>query len=293
MGSSLVLKGREEGSRGVVFQPKVNDIEGECKLIRSEQMSKNAAKAPSKFLSDLRIDFGPPEQLGRFFVAADLACRSRGVDVEIGSMQEMLAVNDANSDSWRPLVSAFDPRNWPDDNNAFCVLGRNMHGEVVAAHAARYYDWTNGETFYSEGTSLRMFYPNPESMKRVGEELTISAPESYKITGRVVYSGAAWVRPDYRGRRISSVFPKICKAIAYTKYNPDVICSVMNRDVHSKGFAPRFDYPNVNWDVHWINGSMGSHRYAIVWMTGADIIQTVAHYLSAAETAEIAVQRHG
>lgn len=248
----------------------------------------------SKFLSQLRIDYGPPEQLVRFLAEADMACRLRGVELEIGNFDELLRTNQSNAESWRPLIATFDHRNLDlGTKNSFCVLGRNVHGEVVVAHAARYFDWTKGETFFNEGQSLRLFYKNPKQMMCPGEEFVVSAPDSHKISGRVVYSGAAWVRPDFRGRKLSAIVPKVVKALAFTKFNPDFICSLMNQDVHTKGFAPRFDYPHVDWDVHWSNSVMGTHRFAIVWMTGNELQLALAEYLANSEATQIAVKRNG
>jgi hypothetical protein len=253
----------------------------------------NSSTRLSSFLKGLRVDFGPPEKLAKFFLEADLACRSQGVELEFGNFNELLQVNQTNNDR-RPLISTFDhtKSNLMADNS-FCILGRNLHGQVVAVHAARFFDWSADQTFYTEGSTLRLFYENPSRSKCDGEELVISASDTHLITGRVVFSGAAWIHPDYRGRRLSSVLPKVVKALALSKFNPDFICSTMNEDVHKKGFAVRFDYPHVDWDLQWNNSVMGSHRFAVVWMTGNELLSALDTYLSRSDLREVGIQRNG
>jgi hypothetical protein len=104
--------------------------------------------ANTGFLESIRIDHGPVHILGRFFLRADSAARERGIELSFGGFADLAAANAANGSNWRPLIGVFDPRNARlASEEAFCVLGRNPQGEVVAAHAARLYHWPN--TSYS------------------------------------------------------------------------------------------------------------------------------------------------
>jgi hypothetical protein len=58
-------------------------------------------------------------------------------------------------------------------------------------------------------------------MKRPGERCLVTAPATRRIRGRVVFSGAAWYRPDYRGRGLSAILPRVGKAYALARWSPD------------------------------------------------------------------------
>ncbi len=250
--------------------------------MKNDRMTRpvSLASETDRFLQQVRIDYGPPEILGPFFLKAQRAVEERGISISLGTFDDLLEANIANSENWRPLIAVFDYRNGGvSRENSFCILGRDPHGNVVAAHAARLYDWSH-TTYYEEASSLRLFYADPERMKLPGEQCIVTAPSAKTITGQVVFSGAAWYHPTYRGRKLSAIFPKIGKALAFTRWSPDVICSMMIADVHAKGFAPRFDYPVVDWDVQMVNSGMGTWRLALVSMNGLHAIEAARNFLN-------------
>lgn len=236
-------------------------------------------QAESPLLRHLTIDYGPAGLLGRFFLKADTAARNRGVSLSFGTFDDLLAANEANRANWRGLIGVFNPRHHDiAPGTAFCVLGRNARGDVVAAHAARLLDWPD-TTYHREATSLRLFYKDPDSMKNPGETCEVTAQSTHAITGRVVFSGAAWYHPDYRGRKLSAILPRIGKAYALATWNPDHIVSMMVEDVHSRGFAPRFGYTNIDWEIRMTNSSLGSVRLAFLSMTPDDVIAYARQFL--------------
>ncbi|NJO34068.1 MAG: hypothetical protein HC869_13935 [Rhodospirillales bacterium] len=85
------------------------------------------------FLRTLRIDHGPIELLGRFFLKAEMAARLRGLDLYLASFEELAAVNRENRQHWAPLLPQFRAgADGLSEDTAFCILGRNAAGEVVA-----------------------------------------------------------------------------------------------------------------------------------------------------------------
>jgi hypothetical protein len=189
-----------------------------------------------------------------------------------------LVTNERNRANWRPLIPVFNPKNGGlSPENSFCILGRNRQGEVVAAHAARLYNWPN-TTYYDEATGLRLFYADPDNMKCPGEECEITAQSTRDISGKVVFSGAAWYRPDYRGCNFSAILPKLAKAYALTRWNPDSIVSMMAEDVYRRGFAPRFGYHNVDWEILMRNSALGNVRLAFLWMDMKHLIGDLSRF---------------
>jgi hypothetical protein len=116
-------------------------------------------------------------------------------------------------------------------------------------------------------------------MKAPGERCEVTAATATCVTGRVAYVGAAWVRPDFRGRGLSEALPRFAKAYALTQWNPQWITSLMTEATHSRGFAERFGYNHIAWEARWINSRLGDLRCAVLWMDAAHLIDDLAGYL--------------
>jgi len=236
------------------------------------------------FLSQVTIDYGPAELLGRLFLLWDDDLRRRGITLKFEPAIRLLQVNRQNSESWRPLVPIFDAEiGGFNDENGFVLLGYNGAGEVVAAQAARLYTLRDC-TFKDEAESLRLFYADPERSKHPGEACEVNAPSANKFTGRVCYSGAVWYRPDYRGQGLTSVLPRLTKAYALTKWYTDITLSFMIEDVVEHGTAARAGYRHVEWEVFLKNTPLGDHRGALVWSSARELIDYFAAYLRGANT---------
>ena len=98
---------------------------------------------PSLF-SQITVEHGPAALLGRVFLLCEAQLRERGVSLAFASMSDLVAVNQANSDSWAPLWSGFNP--------AFSNLTRTirsaswgMIGGVMWSRRKRHASWT-GQT---------------------------------------------------------------------------------------------------------------------------------------------------
>ena len=112
-----------------------------------------------------------------------------------------------------------------------------------------------------------------------GEAVTITATAAKSISGRVGFSGAAWVHPDVRGLGLSHILPRIAKALALTRWNVDRIVAIMNEGVYNKGFAPRFGYHGIDWGLTYENSRCGMKYLAILWMERKGLEDYLAHYL--------------
>jgi hypothetical protein len=233
----------------------------------------------SKLLSEIRIEHGPIQRLGRFFLEADRAARERDVFLSFCPLHELVAVNQQNRDTWRPLIPIFDPHEGGfRPETGFCILGRNRHGEVVAAQAARLYTFDE-TSFYDAATSLALFYSDTAAARSRGEVCAVSAQSARGVTGRVVFSGGGWYRPDYRGRLLSCILPRISRAYAFTRWDSDFTVSMMAEGVIKGGMASRCGYTNVDWDVTIRNFAIGDLRFAFVWMTAEQLLDDLDTFL--------------
>jgi hypothetical protein len=232
-----------------------------------------------QFLDQITLRHGPTELFARMLLEGATEVAAEGIALSIGTAGELLEANLANAANWLPLFPGFDPRNGGiGAGNFLCVFGRSPNGEIVACHAARLYEWPS-TSFYDEMTSLRLLYAEPEKKRRPGERCIVTAKSTHDVTGRVVYSGAAWYRPDYRGRGLSRIVPRIGKVLASSCWQPDWIVSLMTEDTHRAGFAPRFGYTNVDWEVRFENSHYSGIRIAFLSMDSDDVIDYAESYL--------------
>jgi hypothetical protein len=226
--------------------------------------------------ANLKIKHGPVGLLGRFFLWADSAAQERGVKLSFASLQDLVAANKANSDSWRPLVPVFDPDiSGIQPEMGFVIVGRDKHDQIVATHAARLYDWST--SLADEAASLRMFYADPTAAFARGDRCAIAAPIAKSITGRVVFSGAAWYRRDFRGRGLGGILPRISRAYALTHWNSDFTVAMMGDAVLAGGMAERSGYTKVEPScVDLVASPLGPLRCALTWMQPDELLADLA-----------------
>ncbi|NIA68698.1 hypothetical protein HBA54_08850 [Pelagibius litoralis] len=202
--------------------------------------------------------FGPLALLERFFAAAETAADDLGILLTIEQdFDALLAFNQTQRESWYPLTPMYDPRlNRLTPENSFWISGRDSRGDIVATQCARFYDW-RGTDFKAEFESLRLAYAEPA---------TCAAPSAAQVTGPVVFSGAGWYRPDYRGKGLSSLLPRISRALALTRWDTDFTYSFIEPKLVEKGIAARYGYTNIEPGIEWLNSFRGSCAFCLLWM---------------------------
>ncbi|WP_370156184.1 hypothetical protein [Ferrovibrio sp.] len=227
----------------------------------------------------LILNHGPREQLGRFFLEADKAARDRGVFLTLSTDFELLReVNKMNLKHWHGLAPSFDPAYGIDASCGYWLIGRNADGEIISTQAAHFYDMGK-ETLADYLTSLRLFYKDPDAQKRPGETCSVTSPSATAIHGRVVFSGSTWIHPDYRGRSLPKILPRISRALAMTRWGTDFTISLVSMALVEKGVAAAYGYDRIEPGIEWL-GSAVSPRYlgALVWMPQAELLADLGRF---------------
>jgi hypothetical protein len=242
----------------------------------------HASGTPDRLPDQITLQHGPLRELGTFFLAADRAARDRGVQLSLSTDFELLReVNKMNLKHWHGLAPAFDASyGGIDAQCGYWLIGRNDEGEIVSTQAAHFYAMGE-ETLADYLTSLRLFYPDPERQKNPGESCSVQSPSASLIKGRVVFSGSTWIRPDYRGRDLPKILPRISRALALTNWNTDFTISLVTQALVDKGVAKAYGYSRVEPGVEWL-GSSVSPRYlgALVWMPRSELLDDIAGFAS-------------
>jgi hypothetical protein len=241
------------------------------------------------FIADIVINHGPADLLAKLVLAADTAARTRGVFLSFASLDELVAINRINSQTWRPLLPLFDPQcGLFDPTSACCLLGRNDAGEVVLTQAVRYFDW-RGTSLFDEATSLRLFYREPDAWRQEGEALEVTAPSARKLTGKVAFTGAHWCRPDFRAKGLPAITPRIARALAIALWDVEFTCTIMAKDVFSRGVAQRAGYFNAEWGIDLKNTPTGTFMSALLWSDRNAIIADLENFLTNFADTDVAV----
>jgi GNAT superfamily N-acetyltransferase len=216
----------------------------------------------------LVIKHGPTQLLGRFILEADKAAREAGLRLRLRhDVAELNRINqqEVKSGNWYPLINMFNPERADiAPENAFWLSGENEDGEIVTTFATRIYYWPDTNL---EEQAVAMLYGRDE-----GQRCIITADAAKLISGVVMSSGAAWVRPDYRRRGLSQLLPRIAKAYAVSRWPIDWTFGFVTRVLVEKGAA---------------SSSYGTGRYSYsIWFPDLPFGELVVAYTAVREVYE-------
>jgi len=148
----------------------------------------------------LTIKHGPARLLARFVLEGDKAARRMGLRLRLCyDFDELLFLNkqQITRGSWYRLPDNFNPE-YSDlhPENSYWISGENESGEIIATQAGRIYYWPQSSL---EQEARMMFHAGRDQ----DQPCTITAAAAKLVTGVVFCAGSHWIRPDFRGRRLS------------------------------------------------------------------------------------------
>ncbi len=221
----------------------------------------------------LTIKHGPARLLSRFVLAADRAARRKGITLRLRhDFEELLDLSKfyAARDLWYPLCEAINPRFVElTPKNAFWIAGENENGEVIATNACRVLDWTG--TSLAEQAST-MWYGR-DTIRRC----ILTADAAPLISGVVAWGGAAWVRPDYRGRQLSYLSPRILKAYACANWPVEWSFCYIGIDNLKRGLAATYGHRNLSYSINHPGSLQG--EMAVAYTSSADFYADITDFM--------------
>ncbi len=172
------------------------------------------------FIHELKIRHEPRGELGRYLLAADKALYEKEVVLSRVSFDELRRVYSENASTWPALMQFFDSEvaPVPEDTSA-AFVAYDDDGEAAAATAVRAWD-LGTSNLKVEAESLRLYFGNPLAPKAMGWEC-VMPPISAEMTGQLLYCGAYWVRPDWRGKGLGNLVPAVSRFYALAQWNVD------------------------------------------------------------------------
>lgn len=222
----------------------------------------------------ITITHGPTRLLARFIVAADRAARDMGLFLRVRhDFDELMFLNRAEAAraQWYPMPDMFNPERVPlNADNAFWISGENEAGEIVATFGGRMHDW-RGSSLAEQARAL--FYGVDQ-----GQPCLVTAEGAHRISGIVVSGAAAWVRPDYRGRHLSQLIPRVGKAYACARWPIDWIFGYVTGKHADQKMPASYGHRNVGRSVSypgtpWLD-------LAIAYSNADEIYDDIASFLA-------------
>jgi hypothetical protein len=224
----------------------------------------------------LTIKHGPARLLSTFVLEGDKAARRMGLRLRLRyDFGELLYVNKqriAHGD-WFQLPNMFHPEysNLVPENS-YWISGEDTNGEIVVTQAGRIYYWP--ESTLEEEARL-MFYANREH----GQRCIVTAADAKKISGVVFYGGSVWVRPDFRGRRLSQLLPRLGRAYAVARWPVDWGISLVAPVLVEKNVAAGYGYKHVSYSVSYPGSPWGDIDFALVSLSRLEAYDDFARVL--------------
>ena len=206
----------------------------------------------------LNVTYGPPRELSRFVLAADRAARRKGVFLRVRyDFDELLYANRQYTarGTWYPLVDGFNPERADlNPQNAFWISGENEEGEIVVTVASRLLDF--------RGTSLAEEARTVWYGKDRGQPCIVTAKAAHHITGIVNWGGSLWVRPDFRGRHLAYLMPRVVKAYSCSRWPIESLFCFVGVENVKRGIAPSYGHQNLSCSIIFPGAPQGEQAVA-------------------------------
>lgn len=225
----------------------------------------------------LTIKHGPAPLLSRFVLEGDIAARQIGIRLRLRhDFAELLYLNKqkVGNGTWYPLMRMFNPsQSNLTQENSYWISGENEHGEIVTTHAGRMHYWPD-TTLAQEVDALLYGTRGNEP------HCIVTAPDAKMITGVVVYGGSAWVRPDFRGKRLSQLLPRLGRAYALARWPVDWGISIVAPVLVEKGVAAGYGYKRESRSIIFPGAPSGAVENVLVSVCANDAYEDFATILS-------------
>jgi hypothetical protein len=245
-----------------------------------EPAPRNEGAHHKPFAEDVRIDYGPHETLGRFFLGVDTLIRSRGLLASFAPARQFVETNEEHFDTWGRLIPLLDGRHARfAEKDVVCIVCRDGRGEIVAIQGERLFR-AGQRTLADLVESGEFFDSDHVDPQAEFGRCEITAPGAKIVSGRISYCGGLWVHPDYRSLRLASILPRLTRAWAVAHWNADYSIGFLKPDVAATGLGKRYGYPRFETAFRLYSRGELDYDGGILWMTQKELIADIERFLA-------------
>lgn len=224
----------------------------------------------------LTIKHGPTRLLSTFVLEGDKAMRQLGIRLRLRhDFDELLYLNKQRvvDGTWYPLMKMFNPE-YSDlrPENSYWISGEDSDGEIAVTHAGRIHYWP--ETTLEQEANAMLYQGNDE-----GQPCVVTAPDAKLITGVVAYGGSVWVRPDFRGLRLSRLPGRLGRAYAASRWPLDWGISIVAPVLVEKGVAAGYGFKHASRSIIFPGAPTGALENVLVSVSAAEAYADFAEIL--------------
>lgn len=150
---------------------------------------------------------------------------------------------------------------------------------MVFAQGGRIYD-TGLQTLQDIANDQSFFYADGRIPGPCEPQIQLFAPAASGISGRFVYSGALWVRPDCRGRRLARLLPRISRAYALSRWNTAHTIALVSDQIANSPLLQMYGYSKVQPGFR-ISGLMAHDMVgSLMWMDADELAADLSRFLA-------------
>lgn len=222
----------------------------------------------------LTVKQGSGPLIGRIVLDGDKMARDVGIHLRFrNDFDELVYLNKCEGarGNWRKIMDNFNPAMTDiSAQNAFWIAGENEAGEIVTTSGGRLYYWP--DTTLADHV-VEAFFGNDS-----GQACTLTAPAATLITGAVFLAGSTWVRPDYRGRELSQLLPRLARAFAMARWPLDWTMAFIQRPMADSGLAVGYGSKHLSYSVFFPETPYG--EIALSYTSGGEIYDDFETFLT-------------
>jgi hypothetical protein len=247
-----------------------------------------AALLGRSFVEDLQINHGPANVLGRFFLFADTYMKQHGVTLTLSTLESASLLQDTHKDTWTVFPPMLDTRLSDIPKSlSYCLIGRNAAGEIVTSQGGRIFELHNQS--FADIIADQSFFYGPGGEPQPGQPTCkIWAPVARDICGRVVYSGALWVRPDFRGHKFASLLPRLSRSFALARWGTNYTVAFISNSSMQTPLKQMYGYSRFTDGFLMTNiGSVGDVTGPLMWMDTEELVRDLSQFMSKALAPQI------
>ncbi len=243
--------------------------------------SRTGAPASKPLLEDLRLDYGPIQDIGEFLLRCNRCLGDCGIELHLAPISEIARINTLEQSSWGPFTPILDTRVGDlTAEESYCFVGRNRDGRIVAVQGGRVFE--GGERSLQDLADDQSLYYGKGGQPGPGQPTCIvTSPSARLIKGRFVYSGALWVHPEFRGFNLAALLPRMSRAYALGCWGTDVTFAFVSDQISSSPLFRSYGYHKLepSYSIYY-NGEK-SYQGSLMWMDQDELVADMLEFGSA------------